>query len=376
MILSRDHTWLRLAALPDSVIERFLAKDYPGLITWREPMTVRDVRDIEAAFATVVPGKEDLATQWFLASVLSRGEGTYIHLDLYKGEVAWFFEHQKEPLFRQVVAEYAERKKRTINPKNLMDFTGYDLQNVHGTYEEQEKAININKLPETLPEGAKLVYNDGSHQIVEVSEVDAACELGQGSRWCTREEPDATKYLDIDPLYIIYRGGQKFAQLHMGPGYDEWTGIQLMNLKNREMEPDEALRKVLVSSGLMNGILNTINAAEGTVSQFVRFIGKKDNPRVRAVCAREPYLTYLYAAYVLHDRFLDGERVLAKESPEWAVEYAQDVIKGRFLEAEDEIIEQGYDDVYANMLQKVNPAQHAEFLKYVQESSDEGRSSW
>lgn len=249
MHFSRDHTWVRLAALPDNVVERLLVK-YPAKKEDGTPLTVQDVRTIEAAFKKDIPGKEDLATEWFLEALRYNRAYFPDSLLAYVGMAQWFFAHQKDPLFKQVVEEYADVERRTFNPKNLMDFMGFDLTRLPRRYQEAEKNAKVNKFPESLPRGVTVAYDDGNHKILEVTDEDAACGLAEGTDWCTGDEGHASHYLAEGPLYIIYRNQDKIAQLYLNDGSDP-SRVELKNLKNRSWSPDPEIRQTLIKSGLM-----------------------------------------------------------------------------------------------------------------------------
>ena len=361
MRLSYDHTWIRLAALPERIVDDFVQRFRYVNKEDGTRLNVNDVQQMEAAMEAAIPGKGDLATQWALEHLNERGRlpGSFDEL---VEQATWYFTHYKEPLFKQAVQNFNEDWEGDVNPKNLLDFTGSTMGYIMEEYEVLEQASQVNTLPEELPDGAELVYDGGGYQIVEANQPQAACELSQGSKWCTKEEPTAEGYLMDSPLYVIYRNQQKAAQLHLGHPASGSLTIELKNVRNRSFVPDDGLRRALAGSGLLGKILKRAANGVGAEAVFKKFAGTEDDPTVRALCAKDPKLAYIYAQNVLHGRFPEGEKSIATQ-PEMAIAYARKFIGGRFPEAEPRIVNWKYDIIYADMLRGTNPQEYREFAK-------------
>jgi hypothetical protein len=352
MILSRDYTHIRLAALPDDTIERFL-KQYPYIKDDGKLLSFADVKQIEAAFATALPGKEGLVTQWFLTQ-LNRWTGDIAEgIVHFRNLAVWYFTHNKEDVFRRLVKEHSEVTERFINPKNLLDFTGTDVDYIKNDYEIFEEAGRVNTLPEQLPGGSSLFYDGGQYKIIEVTGSEAACRLGMGTQWCTREEPFAGNYVVQSPLYVIYRDGQKIAQFFAGSSTSGPTRVELKDIKNRPTKPDEGTREALIESGLMDRILEKAGTGEFGEEVFRNFTGSKESPYLKRACSQKPWLAYFYAANVVHGRFPEGEPAISKD-PEVSLVYTSTIVGGRFPAGEPAILHRGFRDLYVQVLKEEN----------------------
>jgi hypothetical protein len=353
MLISPDYTWLRTAVLTEDVIDRLLQR-YD-----RTYYNLNEVKEINLQLSKEFPGKEDLVTEWFLRNAEEGLElGDYI-------EVArFFFTHYNEQLFKDVVNEHNEENDTTLNPKNLLDFDFSTLYEVMGFYEEKIKAKTINILPDQLPPGARLIYDDGRYQIVEVFELEAVCALGKGTRWCTKEEQSASRYLSKGSLFILYRGKNKWAQMTLGGEGEGGGSVEINDIKNRPFKINDEMRNVLIESGFMGEILKKITHSYDPDFEFVRLVGDNPSPYIAKECAKHPLLASLYAEFIIGGPFPAGEMAIAKDSYE-AMRYVRDATKGRFLMAEPLIIQSGLMEQYADLLKRVNNRDYLEFSKSV-----------
>lgn len=82
--------------------------------------------------------------------------------------------------------------------------------------------------------------------------------------------------------------------------------------------------------------------------QYAKNIMKRRWPEAEAEIAKNPALAYDYAQSVIKGRWPEAEAVIAK-NPQWAYRYAIDVLKSRFLEGEATIAQfSGWAFHYAN----------------------------
>lgn len=295
MLLSHDYTSLRVAVLPEDVLEKLQKQHRKFFVPGAPPL---DLREMNSKISEEIPGKEDLVTEWVL-TCLERGVGSPKHLPLFIEEAKFFFEHFKEQLFKNIVAEYAEENSQTINPKNLLAFDLYSLDVIKNMYEEEVKHRAVNILPDVLPEGSRLIFDDGAHQIVEATGLQAACALGQGTKWCTRKEGWASGYLAKGtPLYTLYRDKKRWALMHLGRPHEGAGSVEISNVKNKEMAIDDEVRSVLIKAGFMDRILEKIPHSWDKKKEFLRFVGTSPNSYIAEKCAENPELAVLYETLV------------------------------------------------------------------------------
>jgi hypothetical protein len=124
---------------------------------------------------------------------------------------------------------------------------------------------------------------------------------------------------------------------------------------------DEGTRRLLVKAGFMDNILDVLDKTDYLHNEFEYFTGDSDTPYFRKKCAEKPRLAYYYATKTLKGkRFLEGEPAIARD-PYVAIEYAKDILRGRFPEAESRIISNGYEYEYEAVLRYMNPPALQEF---------------
>ena len=198
---------------------------------------------------------------------------------------------------------------------------------------------------EVKEKGAKLVYDDGTYAIIEITEPEAAVIYSKGSKWCTSGAQTAAGYLKRGPIHVIFKNDEKIAQLHT-------TSHQLMDLTDRPYNFRE-------DPGLRVALAKTIKPDNPSSAMFMsKVTGKRvpqyelqimQDPRTAAEYARdaiggrwpeaEPFIIQdpssaaNYARDVIKDRWPEAEPTIAKD-PRTAIEYAKSVIKGPWPEAE------------------------------------------
>ena len=337
MLLSHDYTFMRVAVLPENVLEKLRQRHHKFFQPGAPPL---DLKGLNLQISEVLPGREDLITEWVL-NCLEKGQGSPRDLPLFVEMAKFFFDHSKEQLFKDVVAEYAEENSLEINPKSLLDFTLYNLDDIKSVYNEEIKNRTINLLPESLPEGSRLIYDDGAHQIVEATGLKAACALAQGTKWCTRKEPWAEGYLAKGtPLFTFYRGKKKWALMTLGRETEGAGAIEISDVKNKAMLIDDEMRDVMIKSGFMDTILKKVTHSFDPNKEFKRFVGTSPNPYIEKVCAKDPLLASLYAKFVTKGRVASSNRINLGDGL-----YFQDLTNSRFADesSEGELRKEGED---------------------------------
>jgi hypothetical protein len=66
--------------------------------------------------------------------------------------------------------------------------------------------------------GAEKLYDDNNWFLIKITDPKACSFYAKGTNWCTRNQETASHYLEEGPLYIIYKEGKIYAQLHIPTG--------------------------------------------------------------------------------------------------------------------------------------------------------------
>jgi hypothetical protein len=329
---------------------------------------VVELKDVEWIYNyfTDVAARPELLTEWVIKLMHDEG-ASFSDMHHIEEGARFYFEVKSTPKFKRIVNEYNQDNEKNLNPKNILDFSLQDLQNIEDIYKLPEMDPRVRKLNKRLPPGASLVYNDGTYQIVEVTEASAACTLGAGTRWCTKEEDVAEgDYLNEANLYIIYVNGKRTYQLFVPPG-DERI-IQLMGERNNPITPDENVSKLLWDAGFLKEILNILNKMGGRILHNYRIVNRwmKFAPKEAVnYIARLPYLATAYAEWVLGHPWPEAEPAIAT-SAETALRYVTNVIRRRFPEGEKAIFDSWVSDYkmrYLATLQNFDPTGYEAFHK-------------
>jgi hypothetical protein len=152
-----------------------------------------------------------------------------------------------------------------------------------------------------LPPGAELVLESGPYQFVKVTTAEATTQLASRTEWCVANTPHAAAYLRKGPLYLVYKDRERKVLI-------SFEKDEFMDVMNKKIPVKLKLKFI--------DLLEPITG-----------YSKQNDPR----------WAYSYANDVIKGRFLEGELAIAKD-PVLAFKYAQNVIKGRWPEAEEAII--------------------------------------
>jgi hypothetical protein len=224
----------------------------------------------------------------------------------------------KEKL-KQAIADYTQIKKKYLKFKNITKYNSL-----------QELTTDIDKIlrPQELktaqrqsriiaPNGSEKIYEDKTYTILKITTSEAAVELSKGTKWCTSNNRVAQKYLKEGPLYVIYKDGRKYAQLHINTG-------QIADIRDNSIIPEVELGDILMK--FLPKTLATANMLERRI------------PEAEPYIIEDPDAAFKYALYIIKSRWPEAEPYII-EDPDAADSYALYVIKGRWPEAEPYIIE-------------------------------------
>lgn len=327
-----------LAALPEMAIKK-LALRYHVHPDWIQTLE-NEVHDVPNA---------DTVVEWMLLLESKAHVRLPEDIERIRHAATFFFTHRNTQRFRDTVINM----HFTQNPKNLFEFELYDIEDIEARYQEPQTKAEIermNRLQE-LPPGAELVYNKNGVQVAKVTDSKAACALGKGTKWCTSNEETAAEYLNDGPLYIFYEKGKKVAQMHLGA--EDNPDFQLMDLRDRAIDPDSAIRAALKEMGLWYTVLDsflssTLLVSTPTLENRRRLFEslyndewKKDEGKsFKAHIATSPVLSFKFAE-LRHRRFPEGEPAIATDGNA-SLSYAVRVLHGRFPAGEPAIAQSHY----------------------------------
>jgi len=253
-----------------------------------------------------------------LEDLYSRGKDNLIKFELLKKK-------------RLIKSEHADIGKL----KNLSDF---------------EDAVEQYEIPEeefTDKGQSEVIEDNEEFKAIIPFDEKSACYYGQGTRWCTAAKNDNmfSHYDDMGDLIILipkkpgYKG-EKY-QIHNNP-------FIIMNEKDKEVPKSlfEKRFKTLDWESLFDKTLYFEKAGKSRIEKnsmtplkalsYARNIIKGRFLEGEKVIAKDIQAAYIYARYIMNGRFPEGEKVIAKD-PKYALAYARYIMNGRFPEGEKAI---------------------------------------
>jgi len=177
------------------------------------------------------------------------------------------------------------------------------------TYSDMVRDINIwknIKLSNIKKDGATILYDGVFGRLVSPLTKKASCDYGKGTKWCTAatiSQNMFSEYNSRGSLYIWTEGGtRKKYQFHFEDG-------QFMDEIDKDID-DKKLRYFIEEDPVIS----------------ILFLNNMD------VIINNPYSAYKYAK-ATGERLYEAEENIIKDE-EYIIEYATDVINGRWEEAE------------------------------------------
>jgi hypothetical protein len=239
--------------------------------------------------------------------------------------------------------EIFDKKKSKLEQKDINQYTPFQLREVlsldFDLTKSERKAARRGML--NIPASAELALSEGDFDVVVVvnrpkdetkpnyvyldkagkyvvddDAVKAATLLSSGTKWCTANESSASRYLKDGPLYFIYKGGVRFALVHL-------KSKQIKNVDNRDLLGSDLYDVLKLLEPLTNIVADhyptfILQAAEQRFKDAMSgrsWLSKKDVADARAearVLEVEPYLfNDMYAANEY------AEKVLGTRWPEY-----------------------------------------------------------
>lgn len=304
---------MRLEHIHSYVFVEDLDAKIPELIKQFKNVTPEEAERTVRAIAEADPTEAKAYTPWLIRQVLKNN----LRLP----------EDQERALNALRLFDQAKRVAGFPGSKDINAYKVFqDLEAVTDKLQGTELKSKRQSKREVKEKGARMAYDDGKYSAIEITDPEAAVIYSKGSKWCTSNASTASGYLKQGPLFILFKGEEKFAQLHAPSG-------QLMDLTDRAYDwaGDSGLRKML------SNIIKPTNPQAAWL--LTRASGKR-NPAAEAQIATDLNLSVDYAIDVIKGRWPEAEPAIlnAVRHNQWqgnyAIKYASKAIGGRWPELE------------------------------------------
>lgn len=177
-----------------------------------------------------------------------------------------------------------------------------------------------------LPPGAELVLDDGKIQVVKITDAEASSALCSGTEWCTANVDTADEYLEDGPLYLVYVDGERTYLIH-------YETEQFMDVYDEDIGIE--LKAKLIKL-LEKATGKPMSSMPELSLEYAQEVVKGRWPEGEKSIASHATSAMSYAKDIIKGRWLLGEQAISRH-PIKAVEYAKDVVGGRWPEAEGTI---------------------------------------
>lgn len=304
MRLDHIHSYIFLEDLTAKIPE--LIKQFKNVSPEEAEKTIR-------AIAEADPTETKAYTPWLIRQVLKKN----IILP----------EDQERILTALRTFDQAKRVQGFPGSKDINAYKIFqDLESTLDKLQGTELKSKRQSKREVKEKGARLAYDDGKYEAIELTDPEAAVIYAKGTKWCTSGASTAASYMKQGPLYVIFKDGEKVAQLHA-------PTTQLKNVTDRDYDwqEDPGMRKVLA---------NLIKPTNPQASWFLTRVTGKRIPEAEKQIALDPNLSVDYAVDVIKGRWPEAEPALLDSAAkqQWyntpAIRYAAKAIGGRWPELE------------------------------------------
>ena len=237
---------------------------------------------------------------------------------------------------RKVLDNFGQIKSRL--PADQRDIGRMDFYQIEDLIDQVlDVKLDVDKPAETgtfpVVPGSRVLYNGPLGQLAIPETHEASCELGRGTKWCTtttKSNYDFDRYNQKGPLYIWRdKNGEKY-QFHFG------GELQMMDSRDRPIEY-EKLKYFRNEHPVLKKLFKKIESQylkdPKLALQYAKEVIRGRWPEGEDAIATDPVSASQYAREVIKGRWPEAEAVIAKD-PKSAVWYAREVIKGRWPKAE------------------------------------------
>ena len=237
-----------------------------------------------------------------------------------------------------------QRKQQLGIETDLNKYTWRDLRAV---VDKLKKAADLEspvdaKLDYEHIDEMKVLYVGDMGQLIIPKTTAASCEIGSGTRWCTAATQSDNMFSDYSndgPLYVWIPSRKMPEKSKSNKFQFHFPSVQFMNENDDEIDP-ELINYFRTKHPVLKKLFSK---NEKEIAQDPRIaldyaqdvIGGRW-PEAEETIAQDLYDAYKYARDIIGGRWPEVEETIAQD-PDTALDYAKDVIKGRFPEGEDKI---------------------------------------
>lgn len=241
------------------------------------------------------------------------------------------------PRAKEILTRFATVSPRLLpSQKEINQYKNLEeIQQVVDDLEGVQASSKTHNLSKYIgQDGVKVVQKKGPYVTLEISDVKALKELGEGTKWCTRgSHPDckAEYYIEtFGKVYIIFQNGRPVLQ------YAPYL-IEIKDIDNNNVT-DRRLLDLIPVPDLSSGAMTCYNYAARVI---------RDRwPEAEPIIMKHPGYALAYTEHVINSRIYSAPLIRWTEaepyimrSPEHAWVYAHRIIQARWAEAEPYIKE-------------------------------------
>ncbi len=215
--------------------------------------------------------------------------------------------------------------KVTPTPKNILTLSLDQIKTAQSEYDQKYGVPSKRSLKRELKKNytTKLI-DTPDLTIIEIKKTDdtdgaakVLSDLARGTKWCVTDTNIGDSYLQEGPIYLIIMNDEKY----------------LCHAESRQlMDPSD--KPVTIDDTIYNQLIPYI-------PQIGIFHRNTNSQAYKNAIKTIPKLAYYHANDVIEGRWPEAEPWIMKD-PEWAYNYADNVIKGRWPEAEPWIMKNPY----------------------------------
>jgi len=227
------------------------------------------------------------------------------------------------------------------------DLNKYTWRDLRAVVDKLKKAADLEspvdaKLDYEHIDEMKVLYVGDMGQLIIPKTTAASCEIGSGTRWCTAATQSDNMFSDYSndgPLYVWIPSRKMPEKSKSNKFQFHFPSVQFMNENDDEIDP-ELINYFRTKHPVLKKLFSK---NEKEIAQDPRIaldyaqdvIGGRW-PEAEETIAQDLYDAYKYARDIIGGRWPEVEETIAQD-PDTALDYAKDVIKGRFPEGEEAI---------------------------------------
>lgn len=292
-----------------------------------------------------------------LAESMDPADGTYTEWVLKNIRKGTILEEDKAKIHSLLDKFKRLKNSPAFKENHSADINRYDPSTLFMALEKfgDSKKQDVKDLKSKGREGAQIVFQEDKWAVYKVSSAREAVILGSGTNWCTTQQGTAQGYLNDGPLWIFYKDGAPYAQLHIesnqfmnrvdkefrkgrtvkdqglydvmekipDPAMEKFVGklIPLVHPSERYLQILKKKSPEVLASGLRSLMIDrypilepeifSLNLGEDYISTYLSYFDRRD-PAVESAIVNKPAWASVYALYILKSRWMEAEELILK----------------------------------------------------------------